>query len=427
MRFRNMVLPFILSVFSSSLFAQNDSCPLQTAQAWQQFLDTTADRPEWVETCEDSVCDAKFFAYVDKNVHKVLEKCRSYLDSHQELNSCTQNLQRFLPAWMDQHNSSSYGFNVDNHTYLSAQEGPDKPPGMMKIPDAIATALPDQKKVQEVARMNGWKYLTHDSALTGIRTFIYIPDPQGRFDQWMLLNLRSVDQKNISKSTPVSMVAVQKKTASGEDLPQIRLHFRDYTLEEVASHPHLELNETANGKCYSCHANGMRQLIPRRTAVLEAKPVKGEAWFGRDAPDFSYHRLVEFNKIIRRYGTVDWDHKIIPADHGPMLGETQGCTSCHNGVSRGRLTVSTSVGQLNQKLVKELSMPPDGRVLRWLERSEMKNPPLSGNEAAEFKGMIHHGRLVMASFLESRFPELKKWLQEKPCMENTNGMPVSSR
>jgi len=47
------------------------------------------------------------------------------------------------------------------------------------------------------ARLNGWRYITHNSALAphdaapteGARTFIFKPDPSGRFDQWMLLNL----------------------------------------------------------------------------------------------------------------------------------------------------------------------------------------------------------------------------------------------
>ena len=40
------------------------------------------------------------------------------------------------------HDDSSYGFAVDNEAYFAAQEAPDKPPGMMKIPGIIEAALP---------------------------------------------------------------------------------------------------------------------------------------------------------------------------------------------------------------------------------------------------------------------------------------------
>jgi hypothetical protein len=392
-------------------------CPLTSPQDWQQFLENTAHNEKWVETCEDSACDQIFYNYVLRKVDGTLKKCKSVIFNSNQIASCTENLRKFIPAWLRQHDSGSYGFNVDNHTYLSEQESADKPPNMMRIPEAIIAALPDQRKVQEVARENGWKYLTHDSALHGDRTFIYIQDPLQRFDQWMLLNLKGPGEKNIAQGMPVSIVAVQKKTADGHELPKVRLYFRDYSIKELESGVRLSVNETGNGKCYSCHGSGMRQLIPRKTQVLEAKPVFGESWFNQPVPeDFSYRRLAEFNKIIRRYGPNDWDGKIIPEEHGPMLGRNQGCTSCHNGESRGVLTVSTSISQLHRKMVTELSMPPSENLVRYLERLEMKNPALSGLEQNKLKDGIHQGMELAAKFMNSRYPELKGWLLKNSCL-----------
>ncbi|MGZ3746712.1 MAG: hypothetical protein ACXWRE_05070 [Pseudobdellovibrionaceae bacterium] len=394
-----------------------ESCPLSTPKDWQKFLEKTANNENWVETCEDSTCNKAFYNKVTNNVDAVLKKCKSIISTDIQIASCTENLRMFLPAWMRQHDSVSYGFKVDNHTYLTDQESADKPPGMMKIPDTIVAALPDQRKVQEVARKNGWKYLTHDSAIEGVRTFIYIPDPLQRFDQWMLLNLKGPFDKKISQGMPVSIVGVQKKTASGQELSKIRLHFRDYNIENQGSYVKLTVNENGNGKCYSCHTSGLRQLIPRRTRVLEARPVHGEPGFNQPvAADFAYQRLTEFNKTIRRYGPNDWDGKIIPEEHGPMLGHNEGCILCHNGESRGILTVSTSIAQLHQKITAELSMPPSENLIRYIERFEMKNPALSKKEREELKRAVYESIDLTNQFMSSRYPELRDWLLKKSCL-----------
>jgi hypothetical protein len=393
------------------------NCPLTTPLAWQRFLEESADNEKWVETCEDSTCDKGYYDHVTKWVKGVLDSCQSVIVSNPKIAMCTANLRKFTPAWMRQHDAVSYGFNVDNATYLSEQDAEDKPEGMMKIPEAIVNALPDQARVQDVARQHGYKYLTHDSALKGVRTFILVQDPQQRFDQWLILNLRGPGEKKIAKGMPVSILAVQKKNARGEPLEKVVLHFRDYAIEEVGSGVRLSVNEQGNGKCYSCHASGMRQLIPRRTATLEAQPVFGEPLFNKPVPsDFAYRRLNAFNKIIRRYGANDWDNKIDPTEHGPMLGAKQGCIACHNGTTRGPLTVSTSPSQLQRKVFTELSMPPTRNWINLLEKSEMNRPLMTAEEEKELKKAYHLNHALTAAFLQSRLPELKKWLLESSCL-----------
>jgi hypothetical protein len=406
---------------ASSLPSVKGVCPYHTPEEWQQFLERYANNAKWVVTCEDEACDKDYYKHVSENVQNTFEICAAYIDRHPEIKKCTANMRKFTPAWMLQHSYEGYGFIDNNHNYLKAQDAPDQPPGMMKIPPAIVSALPYRSRVEKVARENGWKYLTHDSALDDFRTFIFISDPQGRFDQWFLLNLAGgKGDRSLKDTTPLSILTVQKKDQAGRKFAQVKLHFRDYTLMKTKTGYKLELFEANNGKCFSCHTSGIRQLIARRTPMTEASPVKGEAGYNADdsAPppeDFGLKRLNEFNSKLRSYGMPDWDGQVRPEDHGPHLGAAQGCTDCHDGNTRGALYVSLSHSQLEKKLFHELSMPSDTHLVALLERSEMKNPELTSDESfALQKGFESHEDMTK-EFENSRFPILKHWFLESPC------------
>lgn len=396
-------------------------CPLKTKADWQEFVQNAIDSPKWVETCEDNPCDKRFHKHVESKVASVLKACSAAIEADAGLKDCTARLRAFVPMWLRQHDSASYGFDIGNAAYFARQTGPDKPPGMMEIPQAIVDALPDQSRVQEAARTHGWRYLTHDSGLTGFRTFVYRPDPDGKFDQWMLLNLTGAQQKQASLFMPVSLLAVQKKTANGQPLERIKVHFRDFSMLPVGpSRVSLITNPNGDGKCFSCHVSGLRELIPRKTAITDARPVFGEAGFGEKAPprarnEFGFLRLQEFNRIIRRYGPVDWDDKIQKENTGPILGQSQGCVTCHNNESRGALSVFTSNEQLYRKLAVELAMPPTTDLVRLLERKEMKNPVLRADEEAALENSLVHGETLYNQFMSSRLPELKKWISSRSC------------
>jgi hypothetical protein len=397
-------------------------CPYQTPEEWQQFLERYAGNEKWVDTCEDATCDSEFFQFVKENIQETFDNCKGFIGRNPKVAACTKNLKRFTVAWMQQHDSVGYGFTVDNHTYLTSQDAPDKPPGMMKPPEAIIAALPSLSKVEKAARDEGLKYLTHDSALDGSRTFVLISDPKGRFDQWMLLNLQENQQLN--DHTPLSILVVQKKDARGRKLRKIRLHFRDYTITQKKKKKGytLSLNENANGKCYSCHPSGVRQLIARRTPILAARPVKGDPGYAdsdevsNDPPDFAYERLLEFNRRLRAYGTPDWDGMVIPEDHGPPLGKAQGCTDCHSTGTRSALNLSTSHIQLNQKLLLELSMPPDTTLPQLLEKKEMRSAELTPEEKRALGKAYSVHEDLTADFESSRLPALKGWLLETSCL-----------
>jgi hypothetical protein len=321
---------------------------------------------------------------------------------------------------MRQHDEDSYGFIRSNHEYLLAQQGSDMPAGMMDPPPEILAAIPSRDRVIEAARLNGYKYLVHDSAIDGTRTFIFHPDPHGRFDQWLLLNLKQ-GTSDITLNQPLSILVVQKKDAEGHPFSKVRLHFRDYDIKPAKEGKFtVSLDEGKNGKCYSCHVNGVRQLIARRTPVLEANPVRGEEGFDESGklpspPDFAFARLHEFNRILRSYGSPDWHGDINPADYGPELGKAQGCTDCHDGISRTTLNLATSLVQLEKKMYYQLSMPPDNNMQRLLERNEMYDPELSTLEARQLEDSLKTQAQLVRDFEASRLPLLRSWLLEVSC------------
>ena len=404
--------------------ADDGRCVMTTPAQWTGFLKTVSDDESWVATCEDSTCDQTFFDAVKTDVKDVLDRCAPFIDSHPKIAACTKNLRRFVPSWMQQHDQSSYGFTVDNKTYLAAEVAADRPAGMMTPPPEIVAALPDPHAVEEAARTNGWRYVTHDSALgsagVGARTFIYKPDPAGRFDQWMLLNLSAADPTKVNTTIPLSFIGVQKTDAAGQPLARIRVNFRDYTIDKAADGAlTIDAREDAAGKCYSCHPSGLRQLINFRTPILAAKPVKGEPDYdpaGLKVPDdFGFKRLQELNAVIRSYGLPDWNGQIVPEDHGPALGAEQGCTSCHDGTTRGRLTVSTSTDQLEKKIYYQLSMPPEPAAARLLEGDALKKPPLTASEQAQLQALQTQHDALTTAFEDARFPTLQTWLTAESC------------
>ena len=421
-----LVLSLMLSLLSCERKSLTDPiqqskeqvCPYQSTEEWEAFLRVTAAFEKWEPTCEDSVCDKEFYNYVNDKVQGVFEKCGPFLGKHPSIAQCTNRLKRFTPAWLKQHDDVSYGFIPSNHEYLQAQEGKELPTGMMNAPAAIVAAIPDREKVIEAARKNGFKYLVQESGLDGTRTFVFIPDVEERFDQWLLLNLQE-GKMAIKLNTPLSILVVQKKDKWGRKLSRIRLHFRDYTIVPAATGFKLHLHEENNGKCYSCHTNGVRQLIPRVTPALQASPVKGESGY-EQAPrssdqGFAYQRLKEFNRKLRSYGNPDWTGQIIPDDYGPPLGKNQGCMNCHDGVSRTTLNMATSITQLQKKVYYQLSMPPDTHLMRLLERNEVKNPELSGKEAEILERALHAHAKLIKDFSSSRLSTLREWLLEISC------------
>ena len=398
-----------------------DECPLQTPAQWGLFLEQSAQHEEWVQTCEDSPCDQDFNHYLTSTILDVLSKCSRFIQANPRIASCTDRLRRFVPAWIEQHTDHSFGFTLNNADYARYEEGSSKPSGLMVPPHEIVAALPDAEKVRQVAISKGYQFLTHTSCLGGNRIFLYLPDAKERFDQWLLINI-TPDLKKIDPDLPISFIGVQKQDALGHRLEKVRLNFRDYFPIQSENGYKLQIYSDSNGKCYSCHNSGMRKLmlVDRQPYVMSANPVKGDADYDPSVltpAEIGKRRWREFNRKLMSYGLPDWDGTIHVEDHGPALGEKQGCIDCHNGVDRGILTIETSNSQIDQKIWKELAMPPEtGMSLTdLLVKAVVGNPPLKPDEQERLgEGEDHHDD-ILKDYEESRLPTLRDWLLQNSC------------
>ena len=405
------------------------TCPQKSPADWQRFLENTAENEKWVATCADlDNCGelASFADHVEKDVIGVFERCASDVGDHPAIAACTDRLRRYVPAWKEQHSTDSYGFRGPNAAYFAAQTGPGEPVGMMDLPAELLAAFPERARIEEAARNQGWPYLTHDSCLGGVRVFVAIGDAADRFDRWMIVNL-DAEAKRVTSPTIISFIGVQKRDATGTPLPRVRLHFRDYWVTDTGASWGHSLPETLAGKCYACHASGMRLLLPSRGTTTASAPVRGEEGYDRgEAPsDFAMTRLARFNERLLSYGAPDWNDTVRPGDHGPPLGHDLGCTGCHDGATRGVLTVSTSEATLAQKVVEQLSMRgtrgglavPDQAAMWLLERERTATPPLSPEEKSALDQARKDHQRDYARIVAQRFLGWKAWLLERRCEE----------
>jgi hypothetical protein len=398
---------------------REEACPYRTAAEWQAFLDRWAADARWVRTCEEGDCDGGFYRAVDEDVREVFDRCAGVLARSPDLDACTSNLRRFTPGWMGQHSPDSYGFALDNAAYFAAQEAPGQPRGMMTPPPALVRAVPDAEQVIRTARDNGWKYVVQASCLAGAVLVITIPDPGGRFDQWMMLGLEAYSPgaaRVADVRRALSLLTVQKTDAAGNALPRVRLHFRQYALARAESGGYEPaLDAKGNSKCYACHTSGVREILPRRTAFLDARPVRGEPGAGdADAPDgFGLVRLGELNAKLRGYGVPDESGLVAARSLGPALGKDVGCTGCHNGQSRGILTVATSASQLDEKILRELAMPPQPELIGLLERGEANG--LTAADRKTLRDAEEAHRRLDREVQAKRQVALQDWLLETRC------------
>jgi hypothetical protein len=406
------------------------SCPLKTPDEWQAFLEATASDERWVRTCSSlHDCDAlsgELRARVETEVLDTFARCSEDLANNPPIRSCTDRMRRFAPAWVRQHTPSTYGFMPENAEYLATQTAADRPPGMMDPPPELLAALPERVTIEAAARDNGWPYLTHDSCVGGVRTFVVRNDPDERFEQWMLVGLENASV--VPEGSVLSLIAIQKKDAHGLPLEGLRLHFRDYLLSLVDDAFATFLPEAHDAKCFACHPSGLRTLVHRRGRVLASAPVRGEPGYPAldVGPEFAFERLLELNERLRSYGVADFAPDMNPDDLGPPLGRSLGCTECHDGTLRGVLTVMTDEAQLEQKVVDELAMGafspgkmfPDEHLMALVDREENGDPPLSDGERAELE-LARAEHVAYFEELEAeRFPAWRAWVLETQCNQS---------
>jgi hypothetical protein len=264
--------------------------------------------------------------------------------------------------------------------------------------------------------------LTHDSCLGGLRTFVHVTDGDDRFEQWLLFGVDST-QPSLNPQDLVSFIAIQKKTASGAQLGAVRLHFRDYALAYDGTWK-VDLPVGDEGKCYACHGSGVRQLIPYAGSETTSAPVNGEPdALAADPAAFGAARLAGFNELLASYGLPDWNGTIAADDYGPRLGSELGCTHCHDGRTRGPLTVFTSEGMLYQKVLGQLSMRaftgteavPDWPAMELLHREQTVSDSLSAAERLALDAARAQHQKDYDALVSSRLPSLQAWLLAKRC------------
>jgi len=403
-------------------YRPSPDCPLSTTAAWQGFLVDAARRPSWTTTCSDQDnCDellGDFDARVQSEIVDVLARCEADLEAYPRLAQCTSRLRRFLPAWRRQHTAHSYGFDQPNDGYFLAQDAALEGQRSMELPAELLAALPDAGAIEQVAQDLGWPYLVHDSGLGGTRFIFDLREPDGRYERWFVFE---IDPKSWQIGDPTIVSFIGLETPEGA---RPRPHFRDYLVRSGASGWTAELPEGFGGKCYACHPNGLRQLLPSAGSVTLAAPVRGEPEFGGDFEPRSVGlaRLGAFNRHIASFTPPDWGSSLEVADHGPALGSSLGCPSCHDGQTRGALSVMTSEGTLWQKVVGQLSMGrtgndrgvPDAPAMALLERLAT-GAELSETDASELDAARARHERDFRDLVASRAPELERWLLENEC------------
>ena len=106
-----------------------------------------------------------------------------------------------------------------------------------------------------------------------------------------------------------------------------------------------------------------------------------------------------------------------------MLGESLGCTSCHDGVTRGALTVFLDEETIKHKMIDELSMRafspgraiPDTRAIALLDREQTNAPPLAATEQVELETARGEHQADYEAFSAARFPTFQAWAVAVPC------------
>lgn len=405
----------------AEIYEPSPDCSLRTRAAWQEFLATAAHHPEWTTTCSDlDNCDellGDFNRRVQTEIVDVVSRCEADLDAYPILARCSSRLRHFVGAWQRQHTSHSYGFDQPNVDYFADQTAADKPAPLMELPAELRAALPDGDSIERVARERGWPYLMHDSALGGTRYIFNLTEARGAFERWFVFEVDPTTRR-AGNSIIVSFIGLETPKAEPP-----RPHFRDYLLQADTGWA-AQLPLDFGGKCYACHPSGLRQLLPSAGNVTEALPVRGDADFGRDVDrrQFGLTRLAAFNEHIASFSPPDWESSLETADHGPALGSSLGCPACHDGKTRGALSVMTSEGMLWQKVVGQLSMGragpgqvvPDRPAMSLLERLAT-GAVLSETETRALEVARSRHERDFRDLASSRSTDLEQWLLEVGC------------
>lgn len=272
-----------------------------------------------------------------------------------------------------------------NQTFLQALSDPKT----LQAAYAEIGKMNEARKKQKLPAIEYARFKGNVEAMdsrTVVRLMLYIP---GNPEQWFSVGLPS---ENGIKTPQWSAIAVYKNSA-GELHVYFKDHWRVYTQSEKENTPaHVSFEEVKAGKftdsCWKCHKSGpLKLLVDSSLPEAEQKQTK------------------HFNEIISSYGLVgsggfydahklgvglggdpseekglaEYREKILPyciakgtrnkAEWNGIdrskIQKAMSCTRCHDGVTRGLLTVP--LGDVVFRYIRSGAMPP-GEKLTEKER-----------------------------------------------------------
>jgi hypothetical protein len=245
----------------------------------------------------------------------------------QGFDECMKDLRKYVFAQVPkvrERSNSSYFFLQTYDEYLSAQ-----PKELMKLPVELADLAPAAWGA--VAAKMGWEYVDFVSQ-TDRKRRIVILNRGEKSDRWILA---------VPESRIVDIIALENRE---------KIHFREF--EDQGKAPKgvdrysIKGGGTPAGACFVCHLSGIRKIIPEPGTVRDSLGKSGLL------------SLTKINSFISAYDLPDWHGSIDQKSHGPPMGKSVGCTSCHEGTIRGILNRSTNRATIELKVMKDKSMPP---------------------------------------------------------------------
>ena len=273
-----------------------------------------------------------------------------------------------------------------------------------------------------------------DGSLDGARRVIVrVPDTQRppRFEQWIQI---AINDRTNKLGRNVDFIAVQFLA----DSPPV-VTFRGYSRTSTGFDPEGPGSNSSLTKCYSCHPNGLRGIIPADPAGARAKTGVAVKATGTIPLDPDPGNITELTKDTTRLATFGPGY-VAPQD-GPVFGPTTGldredfvangmparpdrakvsacaaslpkprlkaivsnmnCEQCHDGsTDRGVLNAGTSLGTIFHKVVENTVAPMPPPVV-WAKDPSLK---LDAKE-----------RKVLFDCLKAEYAELLHiWLTPSP-------------
>jgi hypothetical protein len=317
-------LPCLLIALASSVtFAASETCPFQNSNQFQAFLRTQADL---IVKKIEGPSSAEMNSLI-----ATLQVCAGPL-AQLSLSPEFERIASYAKAAT--HSGAMFDAGKSSELYISNL------PAYASKPHSFFLEYPFSEWPKRL-KDAGWPLIEKHEFADDPRTFTWIEE--GRFLKFYLFS-----------QSILASITVEKTDENGTKLSKPRIHFVEYPFSEVPVKK-LELSKASISMCAACHPSGPRMMVPLPGEVLPSQ------WTWVD----------QMNTKIRAMGTnFDWNDGYHAPSVGPLLGEKQGCTDCHDGIERGVLNYvpygGASGASITYKLTSEWRMPPWPRSLSVL-------------------------------------------------------------